>query len=110
MLIISDIQMEQMQNAKINSFIDRAKKILINSGNESIIDSDIKMLVNDAFGANIRSEQDVFEYIKLAMLNNELMEKPMPDWLKNILYLNANPAAKIDKIGRILCSKQKDYV
>jgi len=102
MLTISDSQMNQLLDITIDKYIVKANENLIAENITNYTIPQLKKIIKDALGANIKKESQVYQYIKIVINEPQLQEIHKPDWLKNILYIDVNAESKLTAIRRHL--------
>lgn len=74
---------------------------IINPTNRYALD-DVNRLLMDGRGAGIRTKNHIYRLAELAFTHQVLLNKPFPDWGKNILYANALEEDKIKALESFL--------
>lgn len=98
MFTITNHQLDHFRRQSMNEFVNFLAFKLHGEGIQFSDKELLVNLINQAKGAGIISKHLIYEFCKLMLINNLYTFHIKPDWLKNILYVNAESESKIEAI------------
>ena len=102
MLVIKREQFRTLRLSMTGQFAYRLMLIYQGEGLDVSDEALLVRIINDAIGAEIKTEHDIYEYGKLALVTPPLLELKKPAWALNILYADVDPETKINALKEYL--------
>jgi hypothetical protein len=112
MLFIRKQQIDKLQEIYSNQFYSELhQELLLDQelvNRETITIEELKRIVNDAIGANIKEENLIYQFCVIVLNNRILFNKPFQVWIKNILYSDGSSDYKINCISDYIIQSKND--